>query len=355
MLVFRSRSFRNRACFVYLFWESFTNVFFFNLILVTRVLQGGFQIPIMPRYGVACKVREFLSEYIFQIANTLFVCATLDRLLSTQRSMGKYESVRDTALRRRFDRIYIAIKISITILKINRNINLFVVVIAFRRWSNRVSLAHKLVPTFAVLWLLVLGHRLVLYTNSTGSCGAQEGVYALFDTYLEVCLSGVFTPLIVLVLAYLLLRSTRSVIRRRVIHGGDVPSTLATNTSHLQRIEAQLTMMLFLQSLNAIIAFFPYAAQVLYVNITDGWEKSPERQAWEKLTVDTIRLCSYLFAATGFYISMISNRGFREQFMRMIGMETNLNHANPTIVTINRITIPSVPPNQTAITSSINY
>ena len=183
----------------------------------------------------------------------------------------------------------------------------------------------------------------MLYTNASGSCEAQKGVYARIDTYLEACLSGVCTPLIVLVFAYLLLRSTRSVTRRRVTHGPDVAST--ANMSHLQRIEAQLTIMLFLQSIVAIIAFFPYAAQVLYVNITDGWEKSPERQAWEQLVIDTIRLCSYLFAATGFYISMISNRGYREQFMRMAGMERIFHRANLTAVTANAITVPSVPHN----------
>ena len=98
MLVFRSGAFRNRACFIYLFWESFANFFFFNFVLVTRILQSGFQIPIMPRYDVACKVREFLSEYIFQMANTCFVCATLDRLLSTQRSISTYASFIESAL-----------------------------------------------------------------------------------------------------------------------------------------------------------------------------------------------------------------------------------------------------------------
>ena len=216
---------------------------------------------------------------------------------------------------------------------------------AFRQWSNRVSLAYKVVPILAVFWLLVLGHRLALYTNSTGNCGAQEGAYALFDSYLEACLSGVCTPLTVFVLAYLLLRSTRRIIQRHAIHTSGVPSTPVANMSHLQRIEAQLTMMLLLQSLNALIAFFPYAAQVLYVNITNGWEKSSVRQAWEQLIVDTIRLCSYLFAASGFYISMISNRGFREQFVRMIGMERALNRANPTVFAISPVTIPSVPEN----------
>ena len=70
--------------------------------------------------------------------------------------------------------------------------------------------------------------------------------------------------------------------------------------SHLQRIEAQLTIMLLPQLLNAINAFSPYAAQVRSVNITNGWEKSSVRQAWEQLIIDTIHLCSYLFAASGF-------------------------------------------------------
>lgn len=89
MVVFRSRVFRRRACFVYLFWEAFINLFYFNFILVTRVLQSGFQIPIMNRYGVVCKIREFMSEYTYQTGNTFFTLATLDRLLSAQRATSK--------------------------------------------------------------------------------------------------------------------------------------------------------------------------------------------------------------------------------------------------------------------------
>ena len=90
MVVFRAQVFRKRACFIYLFWESVANFFFFNGILVTRVLQSGFQIPIMNRYDIACKIREFISEYLYQASNTFFLLATLDRLLSTQRSISKY-------------------------------------------------------------------------------------------------------------------------------------------------------------------------------------------------------------------------------------------------------------------------
>jgi hypothetical protein len=58
--------------------------------LLTRIIQKGFQLPIINRYDVVCKVREFLSEYTHQVAFTLFILAAIDRLLSVQRSAGMY-------------------------------------------------------------------------------------------------------------------------------------------------------------------------------------------------------------------------------------------------------------------------
>ena len=90
IIVYQSQAFHKRACFIYLFWESVANFFFFNCVLVTRILQSGFQIPVMQRFDVICKIREFLSEYMYEIGNMFFVLATLDRVLSAQRSMGKF-------------------------------------------------------------------------------------------------------------------------------------------------------------------------------------------------------------------------------------------------------------------------
>ena len=56
----------------------------------------------------------------------------------------------------------------------------------------------------ALIWLVGSSHRLVLYTNSSGSCLAQEGLYMAFDTYLEVVLSAIGSPIVVIVLAGLL-------------------------------------------------------------------------------------------------------------------------------------------------------
>jgi hypothetical protein len=92
MIVYRSRLFRARACAVYLLWEAFINLFYFNFVLLTRMLQQGYQIPVMNRYGLVCKLRQFASEYTHQVAFTLFTLAMLDRLLSAQRSIGEFEN-----------------------------------------------------------------------------------------------------------------------------------------------------------------------------------------------------------------------------------------------------------------------
>ena len=88
-IVFSSRSFRARACSIYLIAESISTFVYFNFVLVTRIIQKGFRLPITNRYEAMCKVRQFLSEYTHAVAFTFFALATLDRLLSTHRSIGK--------------------------------------------------------------------------------------------------------------------------------------------------------------------------------------------------------------------------------------------------------------------------
>ena len=90
MVVFRSQAYRRQACFIYLFWETIASFFILNCILVTRILESGFKISLMDAFDPICKIREFISLFMYQNENTLFLFATLDRILSTQRSVSKY-------------------------------------------------------------------------------------------------------------------------------------------------------------------------------------------------------------------------------------------------------------------------
>ncbi|CAF0861689.1 unnamed protein product [Rotaria sp. Silwood1] len=272
MIVFSSRTFRKRAYSVYLLSEAMSDFIYFDFLLLTRVLQKGFQIPITTRYDVLCKLRQFVSVWSHQVSFNLFSFATIDRLLSAQRSN------------------------------------------TYRQWSNRVRLAYIMSITCVLFWLLFIGHRLILYSTSNGKCGPLTGFYAYFDNYIEVVFTAICTPIIMVILAYLLIKSVRDVIQRRIVPDNNVAPITVTKRSVLQQIDSRLTFMLILQSIIAITTYTPYAAELIYTNITQYWPKSPLQLAIEKVIVEFIHLVSYTFFATSFYVSLISNSGFRRQF-----------------------------------------
>ncbi|CAF1251296.1 unnamed protein product, partial [Rotaria sordida] len=172
IIVFSSRTLCKRAYSVYLLWEALSDLIYFNFLLMTRVLQKGFQIPITTRYDIICKLRQFDSVWNHDVSLSLFSFATIDRILSAQR------------------------------------------------------------------------------LNTMG------------------------TPLVMFVLAFLLIRSVRSVIRRRIAPSNNKPSAIIVQRSILQQIDSRLTLMLILQLIIAIVTRIPYAAQLIYTNITKNWSKS---------------------------------------------------------------------------------
>jgi hypothetical protein len=94
VLVLQSQTFRNRAYTIYLFSEAISDFFLMNLVLLTRVIEKGFGIPVYDSsYVSICKIRQ-TSAYYFQLTSfTLFSFATIDRILSTQRSNCKYVDI----------------------------------------------------------------------------------------------------------------------------------------------------------------------------------------------------------------------------------------------------------------------
>jgi hypothetical protein len=96
MIVFRRRIFKDRAYSIYLFWTSITHFFYFNFVLSTRILQKGFRIAVINRFIVVCKLRQFSTVWGNVLAFSLFTLATVDRLLSAQRSIGQSSFLRST-------------------------------------------------------------------------------------------------------------------------------------------------------------------------------------------------------------------------------------------------------------------
>lgn len=165
-----------------------------------------------------------------------------------------------------------------------------------------------------IFWFLLLGHRIILYNITDEICAPLAGFYADYDNYFEVVFAAVCPPIVMFVLAYLLIRSVRHVIHRQITPGNLPIQIKIVHRPVLQQMDSKLTLMLILQSIITIITYIPYATELIYSNVTENWTKSPLRNAQEQVFVELTHLCSYAFFASSFYVSMISNSGFRRQF-----------------------------------------
>ena len=90
LLVFSSRTFRKRAYSIYLFFAALSDLVYFNFVLVTRILQRGYRIQLVTAFLSICKLRQFYTVWGNVFSFSLYSLATLDRLLSTERSNSKF-------------------------------------------------------------------------------------------------------------------------------------------------------------------------------------------------------------------------------------------------------------------------
>ncbi|CAF1255867.1 unnamed protein product [Adineta ricciae] len=266
MLVYGSAKSRQQAYAIYLFASAIADFHYFNFVLLTRILQKGFAIILTNRYLIICKLRQFSTIWGNVVGFSLFSFATIDRLLSTQRSN------------------------------------------TYRLWSNRVQLAYKIVVLIPLFWFLLIGHRLILYQIENGNCSPRSGFYSYYDNYFQVVFSSLFPAVSMSILAYLLIKNVRHVVRRRV-----VPSVTLPQRNMINQIDSRLTLMLISESCIAVITYVPYAVQLTYANVTQNLSKSPLRIAWENMFTELIHLFSYIFFATSFYVSLLSNDTFRQK------------------------------------------
>ena len=170
----------------------------------------------------------------------------------------------------------------------------------------------------ALIWFLGFGPRLILYQITSGACVPPPGFYSIYDNYLQVVFSSFSPSILMPILGFLLIRNVRAIIRRRVGPGNEAAASGSAGNSVINQMDSQLTLMLILESAIAGITYFPYGVRLTYGDITQGLAKSPMRVAVENVIIELIHLFSYIFFASSFYVSFISNSGFRRQCMNSL-------------------------------------
>lgn len=190
-------------------------------------------------------------------------------------------------------------------------------------------MAYRIVPKIILTWFLLVDHRLILYSASSGSCSPLPGIYEKYDAYFEAMMSGFLPSIIIATFGCLILRNIRRVAHRRITPATAASQAINTTMSYIQQIDGQMTRMLLLQSFVSVPSFLPYGAQNLYSSLSENWYKSPLRLAWETMIIEIKRLFSYLFCSTSFFISLMSSRGFHRQVLQSLRIKQYKRRAGP--------------------------
>ncbi|CAF2242834.1 unnamed protein product [Rotaria magnacalcarata] len=91
------------------------------------------------------------------------------------------------------------------------------------------------------------------------------GIFLWVTVFTAIC-----PPVAVIVLTYLLIRSVRNVIQRQIISGNNAQVATVAYRSNLEQMDSRLTSMLILQSMIVIITYIPFAAELVYTNVTQN-------------------------------------------------------------------------------------
>jgi len=167
-------------------------------------------------------------------------------------------------------------------------------------------------------------------------------VYNAIDNYIEAVVTEICPLITVFVLAYLLRKSLQNVIQRQATVFNPARQQNGVKHSRIKQMDSQITLMLMLQSISAIISFLPYGLDLLYSHITGSWYKTPLRVDIEKIITEVTHVVLYAFFASSFYISIISSSGFRREMKRIFQM----NKVQPSYGdTPNTATIPAIQQN----------
>jgi hypothetical protein len=108
-----------------------------------------------------------------------------------------------------------------------------------------------IIPLF---WFLLIGHRIILYRIDSGVCGPPGGFYQYYDNYFQVIFSSLAPAVLMSILAYLLIKSVRGVVQRRIVPVNSVFPIIKKKNRMINQMDAQLTIMLILESLITILS-----------------------------------------------------------------------------------------------------
>lgn len=269
ILTFMRRTYKSRACSLYLLFASICDFIHLNFGSLSNILQYGFHYDWTITSVAYCQIKNYFV-YVFTIISATFtIFASIDRYISSSRKVHCWI----------FSKQSIAIRcIIISILF------WFIISIPIIFCSIRIHHSSR-------------NEQMVCSINSKRmSCFFIQIVYSCI-------LNGFIPPISMLVFGLLTCINYRELRRR-------CPS----DSSRVKQINYQLTSMLVLQSIKSSFTSLPYSIFNTYALLTIELDRSPMYQAKENLIHQIVYLL-FWSNYTSFFVYLYSSDIFRKHWL----------------------------------------
>ncbi|CAF4888054.1 unnamed protein product, partial [Rotaria sp. Silwood1] len=213
--------------------------------------------------------------------------------------------------------------------------------VKYRRWAN-VKVARRLIPIVLIISCLCQSHILALFViheDEEDECWAPRATHyrLIFDSVFLI-VHGIIFPILLGVFGFLTLYNIR---RRRSDQRNGVTNLRLHRIRDFQR-------MTLVQTVCVMALTIPLAIHKLHRTMTPSDLKTPEKLAWERLSMSIVRFLWFLNDSGGFYIYSLSSMKFRRELLnffdeyllqrvhRASTMATSLESSNATRTITNR-------------------
>lgn len=261
LIFLTQRAFRHNACIHYLLAGTFANFLMLVNVLLPRILNDGFAIPMYNASEIFCRERLYMSS-VASICAIYFPCwAAFDQYASSSRNP-----------------------------------------LIRHRWSS-VKFARKAIIITVLISIIVHIPHLIYNGIVQGICMATIVGFNQFNAYAFVPLFYGIIPLILIgFLTLCMIRNFRSIV-------------VSTASNYIAR---QIRRMLLPQLLVIAISGIPFSVQAAYATGTASVSKDSLQRASENLIFHIVRLlfyCNYIFS---FYIYFLMSSEVRKSLRRLL-------------------------------------
>ena len=260
-LTFTTKSLRQNSCGWYFLLSAIFDFAYINFGLITKLASEQYGSTLQNTNLGWCRIRVFLTWVLPCFATSYLLLASLDRCLSTSRSVRL-------------------------------------------RSFSQIRIAHRISFVPIIIYSLSTSHQFFYYHLRSG-CAPLSGTYAYFLSMYSIVWTSLIPQLTMLICGFLTYWNIRKIHQR------------ITPRAH-NRTDANLIQMTLFQVLSSSILLNFRAGYYAYSVFSSDFNKDDYRRAIENLFLLITSLAFYLNFTKSFFVNTLTSKLFRKRFYKRL-------------------------------------